>query len=407
MKRLHIPFLLMFMSLVTVQAQTFTFNMQGLDNKDVNYEINVNVSSRLLSAYCNGSKLFALPYYKHEIFKEKNRIAFALKEGYNPDASNLSNDYFIIIRDNGYIITKLPDGKEYKTETTNWLTHVQEYDKLEKALENSSSAVLNPPSEFVNTFSEDNDSNIIFTVNGVSFTMVYVEGGSFMMGVKSAWDEDASESESPAHKVTLHSYLIGQTEVTQELWETVMGYNPSMFQDKNCPVEQISWNDCLTFIAELNSLTGRTFRLPTEAEWEFAARGGNKGRGYKYSGSKKINDVAWYWQNSGDRFIRGDDSSWEPEKIQKNHCRVHPVGTKSPNELGIYDMSGNVWEWCQDWFGKYTNSPQTNPTGPSIGSSRIFRGGCWEINAKYCRVTTRFRTDPRIKNYNLGLRLAL
>ena len=246
-----------------------------------------------------------------------------------------------------------------------------------------------------------------FTVNGVSFNMIYVEGGTFKMG-SSAWDSEAYENECPAHKVTLSSYMIGQTEVTQELWQAVMGDNPSDYHVyPTCPVEEVSWDDCQEFINKLNALTGQQFRLPTEAEWEFAARGGNKSKGYKYSGSKKIKDVGWYWQNSGDKYLPGDDSNWNPDRIDANHCRHHMVATKAPNELGIFDMSGNVWEWCQDFYSIYKKDPQTNPTGPSRGNNHVFRGGCWNGDARFCRVTTRFRTHPSIRYDYLGMRLAM
>lgn len=183
-----------------------------------------------------------------------------------------------------------------------------------------------------------------FQVGGVSFDMVWVEGGTFRMGATSEQGSDAWGGEKPVHSVTLSGYYIGKTEVTQALWKAVMGSNPSEFKGDNLPVEQVSWDDCQEFIRKLNSLTGQHFRLPTEAEWEFACRGGNNSCGYKYSGSNDIDNVAWYFDNSGHK--------------------THPVGTKAQNELGIYDMSGNVWEWCSDWYGNYSSGAQTNPKGP-------------------------------------------
>ncbi len=226
----------------------------------------------------------------------------------------------------------------------------------------------------------------VFTVNGVSFTMVAVEGGTFQMGSN---DSDADSDEKPVHQVKLSPYSIGQTEVTQELWEAVMGSNPSNRKGVKLPVERVSWNDCQTFITKLNQLTGKQFRLPTEAEWEFAARGGNNSKGYKYSGSDNIDDVAWYTSNSG--------------------IQTHEVATKQPNELGLYDMSGNVWEWCQDWYNSsyYSSSVINNPTGPTSGSSRVNRGGSWGGNAGYCRVANRSNGTPTGTNYLLGFRLAL
>ena len=225
--------------------------------------------------------------------------------------------------------------------------------------------------------------NKTFTANGVSFNMVYVEGGTFQMG-----SNDGYDSEKPVHSVTLSDYYIGQTEVTQELWQAVMGSNPSASRLKGAknPVNDVSWNDCQEFISKLNRLTGGRFRLPTEAEWEYAARGGNKSRGYIFSGSNYLGSVAWYFDNSGGE--------------------AHPVGSKSPNELGLYDMSGNVWEWCSDRYGYYPSSSQTNPTGASSGSYRVSRGGGWFSDAAYCRVAIRDSDTPTNSKYILGLRLA-
>ena len=226
-----------------------------------------------------------------------------------------------------------------------------------------------------------------FMVNGVSFEMVRVEGGTFRMGATSEQKDEAWDREKPVHSVTLSGYYIGKTEVTQVLWEAVMGINPSRFKGDYLPVENVSWDDCQEFIRKLNSMTGQNFRLPTEAEWEFACRGGNNSRGYKYSGSNNLGSVAWYDGNSGNK--------------------THPVGTKAPNELGIYDMSGNVWEWCADWYGDYSSGAQTNPTGPYGGSGRVGRGGSWDFNVRICRSSLRIHSDPTDRNINLGLRLAL
>ena len=215
--------------------------------------------------------------------------------------------------------------------------------------------------------------------------MVYVSGGTFTMGATSEQGSDAGSDEKPAHSVTLSGYYIGKYEVTQELWEAVMGSNPSYFKGDNLPVEQVSWDDVQEFLRKLNAMTGKRYRLPTEAEWEFAARGGNSSRGYKYSGSNSLGSVAWYYDNSG----------------------THAVGTKSPNELGIYDMSGNVWEWCQDWYGSYSSSSQRNPKGPNSGSSRVSRGGGWYDNAWCCRVSLRRNDTPDFRLGTLGFRLAL
>ena len=226
-----------------------------------------------------------------------------------------------------------------------------------------------------------------FTVNGVSFKMIYVEGGTFMMGASDD-DYEARDIEKPAHEVTLSSYSIGETEVTQELWTAVMGNNPSYSPDNpRYPVEEVSWYDCQAFILKLNEMTGRQFRLPTEAEWEFAARGGNKSQGYKYAGSNTYYEVMWCAHNF--------------------HHGTEEVASKAPNELGLYDMSGNVWEWCQDYYGNYSSEAQTNPICEEIAIERVRRGGGWSSWPEYCRVSYRSGEYPRLTTNIVGMRLAL
>ena len=221
--------------------------------------------------------------------------------------------------------------------------------------------------------------------DGISIDMVRVEAGTFTMGATAEMKEPYDD-EKPTHRVTLtNDYYIGKYEVTQALWQAVMGNNPSSFKGDNLPVEQVSWNDCQKFISQLNRITGKTFRLPTEAEWEYAARGGNKSRGYQYSGSNNLSDVAWYTDNSG--------------------YKTHTVGTKQPNELGIYDMSGNVLEWCQDWYGIYSSSSQINPTGATSGSDRVNRGGSWLYDARDSRSSYRYEIMPNCRIGSLGVRL--
>ena len=234
--------------------------------------------------------------------------------------------------------------------------------------------------------------------------MVLVEGGIFTMGATPEQGNDAYNWEKPAHQVTLSSFRISKYEVTQEEWVAVMGSNPSYFKGLNRPVEHVSWDDCQEFLRKLNEITGKHFRLPTEAEWEYAARGGNRTNGYKYAGGNNPGSVAWYWENSGDRPLSGE---WDNDKIFTNNCCTHRVGQKSPNELGLYDMSGNVWEWCQDWYGSYSSSSQTNPTGPSSGYRRVIRGGCRSISARDCRSSLRNGCTPSRHSIDLGLRLAL
>lgn len=227
-----------------------------------------------------------------------------------------------------------------------------------------------------------------FTVNGVSFKMIRVKGGTFTMGATTGQRNGALDSEYPAHEVMLSTYYIGATQVTQKLWQAVMGSNPSRFiGDLNRPVECVSWLECQEFVKRLNEMTGRRFRLPTEAEWEFAARGGNKSGNYRYAGSDNLDDVAWYDVNSVN----------EP----------HPVATKIANELGLYDMLGNLWEWCQDWYDDYNSGSQTNPTGPNEGYYRVSRGGSWRNDPSFFRMSFRSGNNPAYKWDDRGFRLAL
>ena len=222
--------------------------------------------------------------------------------------------------------------------------------------------------------------NFTESINGVSFEMIAVNGGTFQMG-----SDKGNDNEKPIHSITLIDFTIGKTEVTQAIWQAVMGNNPSNFKGDDLPVENVSWNDIQRFITALNQKTGKTYRLPTEAEWEYAARGGIQNNGYEYAGSNTLADVGWYYDNSG--------------------RQTHPVTGKQPNELGMYDMSGNVWEWCADWYGAYPDSPQTNPNGPSSGSYRVFRGGSWGHDAQDCRSADRGRGIPNGNNGDLGFRV--
>lgn len=229
--------------------------------------------------------------------------------------------------------------------------------------------------------------DLIFSVGGVSFCLKYVEGGTFIMGATDEQAEYAEKGEFPTHSVTLHDYYLGETEVTQELWEEVMGYNPANTIGASLPIENISWNDCADFIRELNNRTGKTFRLPTETEWEYAARGGIYSRQCVYSGSDNAEEVGWVKSNC--------DGS------------THPVGTRNSNELGIYDMTGNVCEWCQDWMSNYNSTDQVNPVGPNSGTARVGRGGGWCNSSLKNRVSTRFAGKTTYRDYNLGFRIAM
>jgi len=246
-----------------------------------------------------------------------------------------------------------------------------------------------------------------YTIPDLKLTMLPIKPGSFMMG-STYGDSD----EKPVHKVTLtKSFWMGCTEVTQAQWSTVMGADPSRFKGDANPVDSVSWNDCVEFCKKLTArerAAGRIsdefeYRLPTEAEWEYCARGGAKSKGFKYGGSDNLDDVAWYYENSGDQ--RLNDDNWSFSKFKSNNCKTHPVAQKRANELGLYDMSGNVWEWCGDKFGYYTSDAQVDPTGPKSSRLRVFCGGSWRDDDGRCRVSYRLRHTPVVKNDCIGLRI--
>ena len=241
--------------------------------------------------------------------------------------------------------------------------------------------------EVVDPFEEYSDT-IVINLEGVSYTLRKVIGGTFSMGTDTIRDPQSQLNERIVHEVTLSSYYIGETEVSQEFWNKVLPINPSEFKGDKLPVESASYRMVVdTFIRALNNLTGRTFRLPTEAEWEFAARGGIHTRDYKYSGSNNVAEVAWHSSNSD--------------------YQTHPIKTKACNELYLYDMSGNVGEWCSDWYDIYNTFHQTNPHGPSFGSHRVVRGGSWVETERYVRNTCRARYLPGSQNHFVGFRLVL
>ena len=230
-----------------------------------------------------------------------------------------------------------------------------------------------------------------FTVNGVTFKMVKVEGGTYTMGATPEQGTEAQMNEKPAHEVTVGDFWIGQTEVTQELWQAVTDYNPSYTRWPQCPVDKVSWQECKSFVESLEELTGLKFRLPTEAEWEYAARGGKLSKGYKYAGSDNLEEVAWYVANA-------DEKS-------------HPVASKKPNELGLYDMSGNVYEWCEDKYLMYDGTePQYSQKMLKSDKKREFhieRGGCWNYGPTMCRTAYRHAGNYTHMYAYDGLRLAL
>ncbi len=246
------------------------------------------------------------------------------------------------------------------------------------------------------------DKGLFDRITYMEKNMIWVEGGRFTMGCKKGRDGDCDDDEYPAHEVELSGYWMGKYEVTQAEWRAVMGSDPPELYNKgcdDCPVEGVSWDDVQEFLARLNEKTGKTYRLPTEAEWEYAARGGKKSRGYRYAGSNNLDEVGWY------------DGNYQKGKSYGAEGTTHPVGQKKPNELGLYDMSGNVWEWCRDWYDEnYYEACEAkgvvrNPQGPSKGSNRVNRGGRWNDFARRCRASFRYFWYPGSRDSYLGFRL--
>jgi formylglycine-generating enzyme required for sulfatase activity len=226
------------------------------------------------------------------------------------------------------------------------------------------------------------------TYNSDGIEMIWVEGGSFIMGCTNEQQKECNDNEKPTRQVTLSGFYIGKYEITQAQWLSLMDSNPSYFPGDSLPVDAINFVDIEEFLQKLNASSGKNYRLPTEAEWEYAARGGHKSKATKFSGAYNVNEVAWYESNSGKR--------------------PHPVGTKAPNELGLHDMSGNVYEWCQDWYDDdYTNASKNNPTGPADGTTRVMRGGNWEENAHFDRVSYRADNNPNDRFNSVGFRVVL
>ncbi|MDR0895749.1 MAG: SUMF1/EgtB/PvdO family nonheme iron enzyme [Prevotellaceae bacterium] len=322
-------------------TESFTLKKKATKPPTPTYSV-INITSNPNNAdvYINGKKMGVTPYSNKNISKGKHKVT---------------------IKKNGYV------DIETEISVKEAETIIESFTLQEKEAVATVSSTPSP-------------------IHSLTLEMVHVEGGTFTMG--SPKSEPGRYDNEVQHQVTVSSFHIGKYEVTQGQWKAVMGDNPSGFKKgDNYPVENVSWNDVQGFLRKLNAATGKHYRLPTEAEWEYAARGGNYSRGCIYSGSNSVGNVAWYSDNSG--------------------SSSHPVGQKSPNELGIYDMSGNVWEWCSDWYGSYSTSAQTNPTGPSSGSNRVLRGGSWNINAKYCRSAFRFHYDPGYRFSNFGFRLVL
>jgi len=265
-----------------------------------------------------------------------------------------------------------------------WATNNEEV----VTIENGSLVAITEGVAIITVTTEDGNHTAhctVIVIHPGESVMVMVESGTFTMGCSDNENPMHTVYERPVHEVTVNAFKIAKYQVTQKQWKAIMGDNPSYFKGDYLPVENVSWHDVQTFIGKLNEATGKKYRLPTEAEWEFAARGGNKSLGYKYCGNNELDLAGWYTFNSENM--------------------THPIGEKTPNELGIYDMSGNVWEWCSDWASEYSNQPQTNPQGPETGTCKVVRGGSYGADYLKCRVSFRSAINPDESCNETGFRI--
>lgn len=341
-------------------------------------------------------KTYVLTLKKPNTITERQTQKLSIK--YSPTTASVLVDNKFVKGTNGIAETTLPIGQHSYIVACDGYESEEGMIKLKASAPSTIQISLLKESVSNNGISENNNQHIeninettdndsvVNLLEKLNNDMVYIEAVEFTMGATKEQKGEANSDEKPAHPVVLNCFYLCKYEVTQELWEAVMGDNPSHFKGKNLPVENVSWDDCQKFIMKLNELTGKKYRLPTEAEWEYAARGGSNSMHYKYSGGNSLEYVSWYFHNSMDK--------------------THTVGMMIPNELGLYDMSGNVWEWCQDWYGSYGKKTAYYPTGPIKAYNKVFRGGGYDNGNTYCRCSYRNGTAPQNKFKNLGLRLA-
>jgi formylglycine-generating enzyme required for sulfatase activity len=299
------------------------------------------------------------------------------------------------------LLRKLRDLYPSRTDISDAMLTVMEK-KLEQTQyrPRQSSEPITIPQPVVSSTSYDN-LKILDIGKGVKLEMIFLKNGTFQMGSPES-EKDRNENEGPVHTVELDGFWMGKYPVTQAQYQAIMGTNPSHFKGDNRPIENVSWNDSMEFCRKLSQRTRKTFTLPTEAQWEYACRAGTTTRYYFGDDEGRLGEYAWYWRNSGDKPLSGD---WDWNTIQEKNGRTHPVGQKKPNAWGLYDMHGNVYEWCLDWYGSYTSGTKRNPVGPGSGSFRVLRGGCWHSNAGLCRSAFRGGFTPSRTYSILGFRL--
>ncbi len=369
MKRIIILLCLYILATNTIMAQDFIMEM---NEQDKNFEVDINWESRTLTLSDSTGVVFKEEIIEALIDKD-DKLGFSFKQGVTPIFEMSYEKRFFILLSEAIICNNKEKNRTYVLRPVN-------SKKYQTYLNQLKNIILNK---------DDEKENVVLTVNikGIKFNMIHVKGGTFSMGATAEQIINVKNNEMPVQTVTLDDYYIGQTEVTQALWEAVRGNNPSDHVDDNLPVEKVTWDDCKRFTDKLQELTGLPFRLPTEAEWEYAARGGQKSKGFQFSGDSILNKVGWYYKNAVS----------VPQY----------VGGKKMNELGLYDMSGNVWEFVEDWFGKYSSEPKINPHGPETGTDHIIRGGSSYSFDWACRVALRRDVLPEFKFNDIGLRLAL
>jgi len=369
MKQILITICLFVLVLTPLHAQTFTMKMNE-QGKEFIVDIDWDAKKITLT---DAGQIIVDEEIKSALVYNDDKVGFSFEEGIPPVFEMSYEKQFFILLPEAIVCNNKEKSRTYLLKPINSKEYITNLNQL------------------MDLISKKNHEKVkvALTVNikEVKFTMIRVEGGSFTMGATKEHLIHVMDREKPTHTVTLDDYYIGQTEVTQSLWEAVMGHNPSKHVGGNYPVENITWDDCHVFIEKIRELTGLPFRLPTEAEWEYAARGGQESSGYQYSGGNTLHKISWYSGNS-----YGD---------------TQYVGGKEMNELGLYDMSGNVWELVEDWFGNYSEEPQTNPKGPEKGEEHIARGGSVISSEWTFRVSVRRNIAPDFKYKDMGLRLAL